>query len=799
MVQIIVDNEALDLTEAPVMSFQVADISDIESRQGDFTYEFEVPATQRNRKLLRRSHTIFGSPYEYIEAWFRTSADVKKGFIQVMEYKDRFRVNFFSGNANWIALIGDKMLSDLNLSVWDHTYDVATIVASFSNTEGYIYPLIRAYSGPDREAFAGLLADVQFNSVEGYIEWDDLSGDFYNQGLYESPFYTLDGDYNLSISLKVVVQSFSGTSAPLTIVKKALGGYIGLTSVNITSTGTYVLRLSTTLLENDAIGIYLDTTGGENITIDSDGSYVFFSTSFTDLENIDIKDLFPAVYVHSIIKQIFQEISFKLAGSFLQNADYRRMIVPFSGTVFARSGGFVIERSIYLGLAAPVTVTDQTVIFDDEASPFFVCDLYISPRYYANGNYTVKVEALITADAQTSSSTDLMIYKNSVAQDTETFTGNPYVELYAEFAVTAGDVIEIFADSTGGDLTIGADSWWKITADPLVGEDEDVTTSLVVPEMKQIDLIKYVFVSLGVIPVVDDFSKTLTLTEFRSVKQKTPEDWSSKLAGKYEIDFYEFSNKYGKRNDFKYQENDEDKNLDNYLSRNNSGYGDGKIQLDNVFLTGDTTVFESDFLPVWFDEFTINEKTAHLSEFIRDKKPRILFVVPDALIADFSDFSEILVEDNAYSLTHIAWAYFTKYKLGSDLDQFDTNLSYTMPEILNGNGHGILSKYWDDYAGILNRPKMLIAPFKLSLKDIIDLDYTRRKYVEGENITGYYFLNKIRDYDFDGGIAECELMLIDNLDITDQVLLLQEQGTDNLLLEDGFDYLYETGDLILLE
>lgn len=777
MVELLVDNEPLDLTEKFLMSFQVADISDIERRQGDFTYEFDLPATQKNKRLLKRSHTIFGYPYQFIEAWIRSSADIKKGFIQVMEYNGAFKANFFSGNANWIALIGDKLLSDLNLSKWDHDYTRANVIDSFSHTEGYIYPLMNVYSGPEREAYIGMAGNVTYPSSQ-WVGFDDINGEFFNEGKYENPAYTLDDDYSLSIFTQLIIGAFTASSCQIVIAKKYPSGYQGITSLTISATGTYTLKITSDLKKDEAVGVYLLISGGD-VRVDT-GSYVRFTTGISDLENISSGDLYPAIYVHSLIKEIFQEINFKLAGPFLNNSDYLHLIMPFVGTTFATPGQQTVNRSMYLGLLSPVTIATGTMTFDNESSPYYTGDDYTGPGYYPDAAFSIVVEALLSASAQSSSSTDVSITKNGTPLDTETFTGNPYVELYAETTVTDSDVIEIKVTSTGGDITFSTLSWWKITASALIGEDEQVKTTVIVPEMKQIDLIKWLFVSFGVVPVTDDFSKTLALTEFRAIKQKPAEDWSTRLAVDYDIDFYEFASGYAKRNNFKYQESDEP-NLKNYRSANDKGYGDGKIQLDNVFLTGETDLFTTDLVPVWFEEITRNGVSANLATFIRDAKPRILFVVPDALISDFSDISETLIEGDVYPITSIAWAYFTKYKLESDLDEFRTNLSYLMPAILNGNGNGLLSKYWEDYAGIINRPKKLIAPFKLTTKDIITLDYTRRKYIEGENITGNYFLNRIKDFDFDNGIVQCELMLLDNLDIVDEIISQTEDSEISIL------------------
>jgi hypothetical protein len=801
MVQLIVENEALDLNEKPIMTFQCADIADIDSRQGDFTYEFDLPNTQKNRRLLKRSHYIYGAPYQLINAWFRTSSDVKKGFLQVVEFDGSFRANFFAGNSNWIALIGDKLLSDLDLTRFNHLYSRENIVDSFGNTEGYIYPYMKVESGIDREAYIGRISSLT-TTVSDWISFDDLSGSFFNEGRYDSPFYTLDEAYSLSIYLYLDITAITG-STTIGIYKRGGGiNYQGLDTQNINSTGQYVFRYTGEFDEEISVGSYLLISSG-SITVGLN-SFIRFSTSFIDLENINFRDLNPAMYVHSIVNRIFQEIDFKLSGPFLNNPDYKRMIMPFVGTSFGVADEIVIEKSIDIGLDGAFTVnTPSGAIYWDGFDPPYYFDptYYSSPRYIADGSYLINIEVRFVVTDSGITTSDIEIRKNGVSILTDTLVSFDQTWNLNGVSMSSGDYIEIWI-ATGDYLEINVGSYFKVTAQNNIAENTEVIAAGLLPEMKQIDLIKFIFVSFGIVPEVDDFSKTLKLTEFRSIKQRESEDWSQKYLAEYELDFYDFAGSFDKINNFNYKDFDEDKRFKNYLSRNKRAYGNGFIQLDNVFLSGEGDIYSNEMVPVWFDEFEILEQSAHLANFARDKEPRILFVIPNASVADFSSFSEVNIDDEVYSVTNIAWAYFTKYQLGTDLDEFKTNLSYSMPAILNPNGEGLLAKYWEDYAGVLERPKMLIARFKLSLKDIITLDYTRRKYIEGENITGYYFLNKIKRYDYDTKLAECELVLINNLDLSEEAIVTlgsEEVIGDNILQEQNDIILQEQNDNILQE
>jgi hypothetical protein len=55
---------------------------------------------------------------------------------------DGYSVQVLSGNMDFFKTIEGKKMSDLDLSEYDHTWNSATIIDSFSNTEGYIYSII---------------------------------------------------------------------------------------------------------------------------------------------------------------------------------------------------------------------------------------------------------------------------------------------------------------------------------------------------------------------------------------------------------------------------------------------------------------------------------------------------------------------------------------------------------------------------------------------------------------------------------------------------------------------------------
>ena len=152
MVELIVNNEALDLLPSEVISLTMAvnDLASIESREGNYSNKFKVPATSNNNRILG-----YPSEINFVSGFKPTRSrdakitinglDIQYGSIQVEQYSqtdNEFNVSFFSGNTEWADDISDKVLQQIDLSKYDHLYLPINVSSSFANTSGYIYPFI---------------------------------------------------------------------------------------------------------------------------------------------------------------------------------------------------------------------------------------------------------------------------------------------------------------------------------------------------------------------------------------------------------------------------------------------------------------------------------------------------------------------------------------------------------------------------------------------------------------------------------------------------------------------------------
>jgi len=124
------------------LSYQFANIQEINSAQSNFSQTFRVPLTKKNQDY-------FGAVNEFglIPTWnpktkvsaeltynsiplMRGFAQVKGIYVQKGKYAD-VELVVFGETANLSRDIGDGMLSDLNLSAYNHTLNATNIAASW--------------------------------------------------------------------------------------------------------------------------------------------------------------------------------------------------------------------------------------------------------------------------------------------------------------------------------------------------------------------------------------------------------------------------------------------------------------------------------------------------------------------------------------------------------------------------------------------------------------------------------------------------------------------------------------------
>lgn len=131
------------------LTYQANTIAEIKDRQGTISNKFKVPKTALNNDIVESADqltSLTDIPYRKNQSRINHNGmDIIPNGFSILDDDDGGFYNFrvFSGNSTLKEDIKDKTLSELStLYVYNHLYDLATIVSSRTNTDGFIYALV---------------------------------------------------------------------------------------------------------------------------------------------------------------------------------------------------------------------------------------------------------------------------------------------------------------------------------------------------------------------------------------------------------------------------------------------------------------------------------------------------------------------------------------------------------------------------------------------------------------------------------------------------------------------------------
>lgn len=209
MVRIQLENGYLDVKDGTAfpLNFQVGDIRDVSTRKGAFSKTIILEDTKNNHDLLNHYYDV------NIEAGTFdintiTKCSVIQNGIPVMEdaslqlisvkktqtndaYEQSvtYEVLVKDSQSDFFTELGAKELTDLDFSDLNHTYDSATIVASWSNTVADGFKYLLPYSGdnfyPLKEMKPAIYAKTYFDRIfsnAGFsYDWATLSAAYFDK------------------------------------------------------------------------------------------------------------------------------------------------------------------------------------------------------------------------------------------------------------------------------------------------------------------------------------------------------------------------------------------------------------------------------------------------------------------------------------------------------------------------------------------------------------------------------------------------------------------------------------------
>lgn len=696
MIQLQINGEIVTVNPGELIALKKSaiKIGNLSSREGSFTNDFTIPATAENIKALGFASEI-GAIGEAVRGnrkidavLFQGSMEISRGFVQLISYDyliRSFKVAFFGGLSDWVTKLGATTIRDIDLSALNHEWTVANVVASFANTDGYIYPLI---------------------NYGNFVSWNIISDD------------------------------------------------------------------------------------------------------------MEAADFYPAVFLKTILVRAFSEIGYKIGGSFINEFKYKNAIIPFAGKDFLSSiefentfKGDMTGNQLYQQTFSTVPQdVDQNLIYttknDNEYGNFNV----LTNTFEAENTetYRMRLEVDVTnfeitntgGSGADSSSLSIQAIDSGgatvlAAVEILELTGTGTTSLSGSYVfefdwtATAGQTLTTQFNFTTDSTTASSVQYiaefeeYRLFCDGIdrvMAEGDTVEVSYNMPEIEIVDLVRDMVQRNGLVVTTNDYTQTVNFDRFELITTKEANDWTDKvsISGTHELLFQDVTEGYAKRNIFRYADpGEDDTQLNEYDSNNTEPIGQGTIEVDSDYLGEAQEIHISPFkAAIMTDPFQAG--TGLYIPYLRryndtgltveyNPGPRILYVIPNAAIADVTLSTLDQIQIGGVLRDNIAYSFFYKRATGSDYDFLTDSLSYGTINEPNVIESTLIAENYRELTRILNNGKSVELKVQLREDEFVNLDFSNPVLINSGAFRGYFLIDEIKDYR--GANELCSVKLIEIADV----------------------------------
>lgn len=147
-IKLYIEDLQMDLfgNEDIAASYAIADFAKIETRQSNRSIEFGLPLTLRNKKNidnLQIVNTASRKPYRVLRArLYSKGISMNLNSCIIRKISDKIYVRLYGGNKSFYDSISSLLISDCDLSTYDHEWNHTEIQSRVNATEGAVYSLI---------------------------------------------------------------------------------------------------------------------------------------------------------------------------------------------------------------------------------------------------------------------------------------------------------------------------------------------------------------------------------------------------------------------------------------------------------------------------------------------------------------------------------------------------------------------------------------------------------------------------------------------------------------------------------
>lgn len=536
-----------------------------------------------------------------------------------------------------------------------------------------------------------------------------------------------------------------------------------------------------------------------------------FKTPNTSVAGIQFRfdpiDLFPALFVHAVVRRVGLQIGYKFLGGFFESSVFKDLLLPFSkkgkmgvplekieqfsGGAFGYNSYAPNQQNIfnftsfcnippYLSGYVPFFCFPNTSNFN------LTLDRFVCPK---TGSYTIgsTVVANITNGdpAQTIVGTQ-EVRRNNAIVASRNITGQRF-GVWVDLNLTVGDVIDLRVRHNNGRPTENIFAQLQVYPNikSTINPNDTVSFLDFFPSFPASDLFRDLAGLFGVVFQTNVIKREVYGTFFKDIIKNLPNayDWTNKFYfdESLEEDFTRLISNYGRRCFFSWADGVEDE-IEQYERNSIRKYGQGFFDIDNDFIDSEADIFQTKIAPTIHTETfggnlylpLIRNYTNSTGTTFAEPKNRMLLLagrnvqVKDFFIRDNTYSSDSVIinfSDSTIGASSVPYATFAKRYLFGDVNNYKNTLSFGQLEQSTPFGTEaqspdipLLEKYYELYARILNETVYLSVQVRLNEVDFANLDFTKPVWI-GANIQSYFVINRI-ERDLQGEFANVELIRI---------------------------------------
>ncbi len=784
MIRLFIEGQELDVNEGFThqITYAVDDINNIDSKSTAFSKTIVLPGTANNNKLL-------GNIFEFGNANltqdgvpnvgynFNASKSAKvlveingliilKGVLRLMEIvidgeNIDYEIALFGELGGFVSKLGNKKLQDLDFSIYNHDYNATNIKESWDTEKSY----------------TPFLLDIQNNKTISALD--------VNVNLEKGDTFTISGS-----------TSNNGTFTVVSFTKDIYLGFIRIT----------IVVEENTITEFGSTGI---------ITISNRGQGYFYPLIDYGRVSLDKQDFFyralrPALYVRDYIRKIITNAGYTYESNFFDTNFFKRLIIPNNDNGFIRK-----DRTLYIDAEKTSDQTESITRDNTSTWQFKAVDVPIDFQTnsltnftYSNGEYTytgtdeigvnIIINLSLIPDGQffTNATRGIIIYKNNVTIQNYGITKNT-TELNASVQTTLKQNDKISINiylymvnyNIGGgisqtiSITVFDNSTLQVSKNPEgfieYQLDDTIEINNTLPyNVLQKDFFASILKMFNLMVTEDKYKNNHLIIEpwvdFYDLNRTSYLDWTDKLDRSEPIRLKPMSEVNARFYEFKYK-SDSDYYNEKYKKKFNEGYGDRKFDNQLEFAketSSNEVIFSATPLLGYTDRDKIVptilkwDGTITGGEYVNEEQVgsniRIMQVKKITDVAEWDILNGYPEATGPISGGDNLTVYgYAGHLDDPDAPNVDLNFGATQELYFNlatgALSNNMFNAYYSSYmAEITDKDsRLLTAKFKLTEKDIFNLDFGKFIWIDGV----LYRLIKIYDYS-EGELCKVDLLRV---------------------------------------